>query len=1732
MAHRSLVRLAIGSLLGGASLFGLTTAAQASHVLFSTDAALSGQDIEIGHDVTIGSGTTQITLDNGAIASFVDAAQFSVQPDGSINLRKGTVTIVSPTGTVVDVHMPDGVKGSVEGVNASASFSVGVNGTHGSVLGGRALIAASGVARAFTIGTFWSAQAGHGPAQVIAADPAHVPSATLVMPMRQGGVAAAAQNGIPTALGVSLAAIGAHGDILDAARRVDAYDRNPSLAAFPRSDYNALIAYAAQASSPYGGAAFNGAGADIVRTYFQYLARGGVAADFRTGYATILLSYLDLLRAGALPSSFTRATQPQLTAYLAFIGRTERFGTLSAANRNLLDAYLTFLSGGGAPDGFSGRATSLGTAYLDYIRSGGSPASFAQASQSVVSQYLLILQSGAIRNQLSVTNQALLDAYLASVSKSGDGLAFSTTAATSLAAFTVYLNGGGLPSGYRVVDAATLRSYLETLDATGLFDRVLGTQSAFLRTYLVYLRTGASADTFDRLPINVLTAQAASLNAFAVYLNGGGRPSGYTALTADQITSYLAALQSSGRFALTGANAQLFTDYYAFLIGGGQRDAFAKLPINVLTGQATALNAYYSYIQGGGTPSLYGGLTQTQIIAYLTELRNSGLFGSLLGVNASFLSDYYAYLATGGNPDIYAGLPNVDLNAYATRVNAFVAYLRAGNLPSTYGALTVDQVRAYLNALSSSGQLTVLLGSDATFLSSYLTYLQGGGAADQFTGLPINIYRGYSAQLTAYFAYLNGGGLPSNYTLLTAAQIRTYLETLQTNGQFVSLLGANSAFFTQYLVYLTGGGSADTFTGLPIASYTSYTSQLTAFVAYLNGGGLPSAYTALTQAQIRSYLEALQASGQYATLLGANASFFTSYLAYLTNGGTADTFTGLPIVTYRNYATALNAYYVYLLGGGRPSGYTVLTQAQIKSYLDALAAAGQATVLLGDNASFFSGYLTYLVGGGAADQYASLPATGGGTVGTIAATPPPIYRGGFPATGGHVLAAVDNGKDFTDVLRISVNTTTGVLGSVVEPINYFGIGTATAVDVAGDASAIIGRYTNGTTYGNNGGYVVGATGIPYVVLAPKIGALPTAGTISYSTLAATQPVASLSSGTPGTFLGQLSISFGAMPTYTLDGSLTMPEASGSKMYTFASARNASLSIFTNSVSFVAGLSGNGTACASTSCRINFFGNFAGANPANRVGLIYLTTDPATYNSVPIRGAVIFGANGTFTPATVTPPVPSTSLLSGPVNALWFNNNGDTYSYAGALAAVGGNGVIDSLTQSAAPVPSITRSNASAVDYGYAKSAAGSVVAWNRWASGTPVETNLQLRPLSATQSTYITIGTAPTNKPASGIVRYNLLSNIAPTVRNGSAAPGTFNGSMYVNFGTNLIGYDFLVNIGGVAYTLRTGPNPTNPTDSTSYFDSNGLIPRTLLTITGGISNGASVTGRFFGNGFTQAGIDYQFGALAFGPDLVNGSAIFGSGPQTVTSPQVTPAPFVSTYVPPATSALPAPTGTDIGFRVRAVGKLFSAGTTTRYAEGTFTDDLAPIVANADGQLQSSRLGSSMITRGTAANVDYGTVGGVIGWSRWAGGTVQYGSVATDVPTNGGFSHIWGSPATAIPATGTALYTMVGGTKPTDPSGVLAPGSVIDAKFAVSFANSQAGFDAQIAIGGSTYAIGSQGGSANPTMSVSGSGTFSSNNGGLIYGFLAGPGASHAGVSYYINGATPFTGVIAFAKGP
>lgn len=894
-------RLAAAFLLS-ASAVAIAAPASARTTLFASDKALAAA-AERGERVTQQGGVTQVRLDNGGTASFVAGASYQIQSDGSIDLYSGSVTVAGGKGAAVVVRLADQGSGEVSGEGSAASFSVetgedGRNEARGHVLNGQAAIRIGGGApRSFAAGQMWRARGGK-PELAVAIGEQAVPdegAAPQVADMGEGGPLAAAQNGVPVVLGDALAAAGAGGDIVAAARRVEAAVAAPAIETFPSGDLARLVAYAGQLQGVYGGTPFNGAAADVIRTYLQYLANGGSGAQFLTVYSGLMVQYLDLLRTNALPSAFAGASQAQINSFIAYRGRMNGFGALSAQNRALVEAYLAFIQGGGQADLFVPRYTDLTNAYFAFLRGGGDPAAFAGASQQTINAYLTFLRDAGLLGRLTAQNQALLNAWLASLAQGGNGFAFAEQYRVALDAYFAFLAEGRLPSTYTAADIAQLRSYLETLQSTGLFERVLGSRAQFYAGYLAWLQGGGSVDGYAQLPANIFSGYATALNAWYAYLAAGGRPSEYTAVDPAVLQTYLQALANAGASSrFLGGNAQFYAQYLAFLNGGGSFDAWEGLNLNIFTGYATALKAYYDYLEAGGVPTGYTALTQEQISAYLAAINAAGANARFLGTLSDFWSAFFAYLSQGGNPDLYAGLPvPPDYPAFASALNAYAAYLAGGGLPGSYTGLDLTVLRSYIQAIINAGRLNELLGANATLLSGYFTHLANGGAVNGWSGLPV--YATYQSALSAYYAYLQGGGLPSAYTALTPAQLQAYLQALVDAGVFNSLFsGAQLTFLTSYYNHVSGGGSANGFTGLPV--YADYVAALQAYYTYLQNGGLPSGYTAYSLAQLQAWLQALIDAGVFSSLFNAQlASFFQGYYAYVSGGGTPNSYTGLPV---------------------------------------------------------------------------------------------------------------------------------------------------------------------------------------------------------------------------------------------------------------------------------------------------------------------------------------------------------------------------------------------------------------------------------------------------------------------------------------------------------------------------------------------------------------------------------------------------------------------------------------------------------------------------------------------------------------------------------------------------------------------------------------------------------------------------------------------------------------------
>jgi hypothetical protein len=180
-------------------------------------------------------------------------------------------------------------------------------------------------------------------------------------------------------------------------------------------------------------------------------------------------------------------------------------------------------------------------------------------------------------------------------------------------------------------------------------------------------------------------------------------------------------------------------------------------------------------------------------------------------------------------------------------------------------------------------------------------------------------------------------------------------------------------------------------------------------------------------------------------------------------------------------------------------------------------------------------------------------------------------------------------------------------------------------------------------------------------------------------------------------------------------------------------------------------------------------------------------------------------------------------------------------------------------------------------------------------------------------------------------------------------------------------------------------------------------------------------------------------------------------------------------------------------------------------------------------------------------------------WGRWKDGNVRIGvgglAFFTSLPGEQSIHYLIGVPATALPTSGTFLYTQSAATSPTV-GGANSPAGTFAGSLGVSFGagnNAKVGLNGTITINGGTYTFTTLGGASNPATSailLDANARFAadiralsnSNAGPLncqgttcttqVIGGLFGPGGQTAGFTYRINnnGSLTINGVTVFVK--
>ena len=164
---------------------------------------------------------------------------------------------------------------------------------------------------------------------------------------------------------------------------------------------------------------------------------------------------------------------------------------------------------------------------------------------------------------------------------------------------------------------------------------------------------------------------------------------------------------------------------------------------------------------------------------------------------------------------------------------------------------------------------------------------------------------------------------------------------------------------------------------------------------------------------------------------------------------------------------------------------------------------------------------------------------------------------------------------------------------------------------------------------------------------------------------------------------------------------------------------------------------------------------------------------------------------------------------------------------------------------------------------------------------------------------------------------------------------------------------------------------------------------------------------------------------------------------------------------------------------------------------------------------------------------------GIIGWGRWAGVTTGTGAGPNPLTSAGVFDYVVGIPTAVMPTTGTATYSLMGFTGPTDTAGT--PGLTLSSgSLSVDFAAAldQVGVAFTVTNGTATYAV--TGAATITGSNFTGTGTVPTGFPvctlgctASVNGFFAGTNASRAGMSYTISDApvnNNVQGVAVFAK--
>ncbi|MGH8739681.1 MAG: FecR family protein [Burkholderiales bacterium] len=156
---------------------------------------------------------------------------------------------------------------------------------------------------------------------------------------------------------------------------------------------------------------------------------------------------------------------------------------------------------------------------------------------------------------------------------------------------------------------------------------------------------------------------------------------------------------------------------------------------------------------------------------------------------------------------------------------------------------------------------------------------------------------------------------------------------------------------------------------------------------------------------------------------------------------------------------------------------------------------------------------------------------------------------------------------------------------------------------------------------------------------------------------------------------------------------------------------------------------------------------------------------------------------------------------------------------------------------------------------------------------------------------------------------------------------------------------------------------------------------------------------------------------------------------------------------------------------------------------------------------------------------------GIIAWGRWISGVPNGQIFSGDLATQGAFHYVVGLPATNMPTTGVATYDMIGATTPTFTSGI-SSASVNSSSIEVDFLQGTPKFHLNMTVDGQAFDTGAGVGLSRSGAHLQGSQLQGCSTFLNVQGFLAGPGATRAGMAYLLDiSSETVNGAIAYQRG-